>query len=121
MLSRAHRVSIAFLGLFLLAGSVLWLKLIQENRKLLKPVSAQQAADWASRLSAAREVDVNTATVAELERLPGIGPALAARIVEERNQHGPFASVEDIARVSGIGDKVIESIRHRLVAGHGPS
>ena len=116
MLNQPQRRSLAFLGFFLLAGWVVWLKLSQESRKLPQTVSAEQAADWASRLSASREVDVNTATVAELERLPGIGPALAARIVEERNQHGPFSSVQDITRVSGIGEKTIESIRRRLVA-----
>ena len=115
MLNQSQQRLLAFLGFSLLAGLAVWLKLGQENQRLPKPVSAEQAADWERRLSAAREVDVNTATVAELERLPGIGPGLAARIVEERNQHGPFSSIEDITRVSGIGDKTVESIRRRLV------
>ncbi|MEX2181266.1 MAG: helix-hairpin-helix domain-containing protein [Gemmatimonadaceae bacterium] len=51
----------------------------------------------------AAPVDVNTADVAELDRLPGIGPALAARIVADREQAGPFASVESLQRVKGIG------------------
>lgn len=48
-------------------------------------------------------LDLNAATAAELEALPGVGPALAAAIVEDRQRNGPFASVEELDRVSGIG------------------
>jgi competence protein ComEA len=48
-------------------------------------------------------VDVDTANEAELDRLPGIGPALAARIVADRMNAGPFGSVEALQRVKGIG------------------
>lgn len=51
------------------------------------------------------EVDVNTANEHELTRLPGIGPALAARIVAEREKNGPFANLLDFQRVNGIGPK----------------
>jgi len=49
-------------------------------------------------------VDLNTATLDQLEELPGIGPVLAERIVEWRTQHGRFTSVEELREVSGIGD-----------------
>lgn len=48
-------------------------------------------------------LDINTATHAQLVTLPGIGPALATRIVESRRRLGPFGSVADLQRVSGIG------------------
>jgi competence protein ComEA len=48
-------------------------------------------------------IDVNDASVAELERLPRVGPALAARIVAWREQHGPFESMESLRHVRGIG------------------
>jgi len=48
-------------------------------------------------------VDVDTASESELDRLPGIGPALAARIVADRKNAGPFGSVEALQRVKGIG------------------
>jgi competence protein ComEA len=56
-------------------------------------------------------VNVNTAGAAELETLPGIGPATAAAIIEERERNGPFATVDDLIRVSGIGEKKLAAIR----------
>lgn len=67
--------------------------------------------------AAAGTLDLNRATAAELETLPGIGPALAARIVAYRQERGPFASVEDLLGVSGIGERTLERIRAGLRAG----
>ncbi|MEM9825466.1 MAG: helix-hairpin-helix domain-containing protein [Planctomycetota bacterium] len=55
-------------------------------------------------------LEANRAAVADFELLPGIGPKLAARIVDDRNRHGPFLSLEDLSRVPGIGDKTIRTI-----------
>lgn len=59
-------------------------------------------------------VNINTASIAELETLPGIGPALAQRIVDHRAQYGPFATVEAILDVSGIGPAKFEQIKDRI-------
>jgi competence protein ComEA len=59
----------------------------------------------ATREATAPAVNLNSATVAELEGLPGIGPATAARIVEYRQKNGPFKRVEDLMNVKGIGEK----------------
>jgi competence protein ComEA len=56
-------------------------------------------------------VDVDLATLEELERLPGIGPALAARIVEDRERNGPFGSLAGLDRVKGIGPALAERLR----------
>lgn len=61
-------------------------------------------------------VDINTADAASLEALPGIGPSLAAAIVEHRQRNGPFASVDDLIDVSGIGPAKLEQIRLRATA-----
>jgi competence protein ComEA len=58
-----------------------------------------------------RRVDLNTASAAELETIPGIGPAMAQRILEWRRDHGPFVHVEDLLNVRGIGTKTLEKLR----------
>ena len=62
-------------------------------------------------------VDINTADAIALETLPGIGPALAAAIVEHRQRTGPFASVDELVEVSGIGPVKLEQIRPLATAG----
>lgn len=64
-------------------------------------------------------VDVNRATARELEALPGIGPALAGRIVASREEEGPFRTVEDLQRVRGIGPATVERLRPLARAGPG--
>jgi competence protein ComEA len=56
-------------------------------------------------------VNVNSATNAELETLPGIGEVIAQAIVDHRTENGPFTSVEQLVDVSGIGDATLEDIR----------
>lgn len=56
-------------------------------------------------------VDLNTATAEQLETLPGVGPATAMAILSYRDEHGPFASVDDLLEVRGIGDAKLEQIR----------
>lgn len=56
-------------------------------------------------------VNINKATVAELDKLPGVGPAIAQKIIDYRQEKGGFVSVEEIKLVSGIGDKMFENIK----------
>lgn len=62
-------------------------------------------------------LDINTATAAELEALPGIGPVLAARIVQWRTDNGRFTDVEVLSEVSGIGDALMAQLRPLVRAG----
>ena len=57
-----------------------------------------------------RPIALNTATAAELRLLPGIGPSLAARIVEDRQRHGPYDRFETLARVPGIGPATLRRL-----------
>ena len=56
-------------------------------------------------------LDLNSAGAEELQRLPGIGESLSAAIVADREENGPFSSVEDLLRVPGIGEKRLDAIR----------
>jgi competence protein ComEA len=65
----------------------------------------------------ARRVNINLATVAELDTLPGIGEVTAAKIVAYRQQHGPFRTIEAIMDVSGIGEAKFEAIKALITVG----
>jgi competence protein ComEA len=60
-------------------------------------------------------LDLNTAGATDLDALPGIGPALAQRIVDYRQKHGPFKKIDDLMQVSGIGSKLLDKIKPQLI------
>lgn len=60
------------------------------------------------------KVNINTATAEELDTLPGVGPAIAQRIIDYRTVHGPFQSIEDIKNVRGIGDATFEELKDKI-------
>jgi len=62
-------------------------------------------------------VNLNVADAEELATLPGVGEVLAARIVTYREQHGPFARIDDLDAVSGIGPSLVERIRDLATVG----
>lgn len=62
-------------------------------------------------------VDLNTATAPELERLPGVGPVTAARIVVDREENGPYTEIDDLQRVHGIGPATVEDLREHVRIG----
>lgn len=65
--------------------------------------------------SAGGSVDLNTANATELDTLPGVGPATAAKIIADRTANGPFRTVEDLMRVPGIGATRFESLKDLVV------
>jgi competence protein ComEA len=64
-------------------------------------------------------INLNTATVAELDALKGVGPGKAKAIVEYRDKNGPFKSVDDLTLVKGFGQKSIDKLRSELTVGDG--
>jgi competence protein ComEA len=81
----------------------------------LPVVHAQDAKPQTTRRSAqpavSSPININTATAAELEALPGVGPAMAARIVEFRTKNGGFKKLEDLMNVKGIGEKTFLKLK----------
>jgi competence protein ComEA len=61
------------------------------------------------------KVNINTASIDEIQKLHGIGPAKAAAIIAYREEHGPFKKVEDLLNVTGIGEKSLEKIREQII------
>lgn len=59
-------------------------------------------------------ININTAGAAELDKLSGVGPVLAERIIQYRTEHGPFAKSEDLKNVSGIGDKTYDKMASQV-------
>lgn len=62
-------------------------------------------------------ININTASVEELDTLPGIGPALAQAIIDYRDTFGPFFAIEDIMLVDGIGEATFEEIKDLIITG----
>jgi competence protein ComEA len=79
--------------------------------------SGQAAAQESGRNSITSDgkININTAGEAELDKLPGVGPALAQRIIQYRTENGPFAQPEDLQNVSGIGPKTYEKMSALVV------
>ena len=68
---------------------------------------------------AAGKININTATVEELETLPHVGPKTAAAIVEYRKKH-PFKTVDELVEVKGIGEKTLERLKPLVTVGEEP-
>ena len=85
---------------------------LADGRQVLIPSRVVGAAGPAAGGSAAAAiVDLNSATAAELEALPGVGPVTAQKIVDHRTKHGAFASVDDLDAIPGIGAARVEQLR----------
>ena len=71
----------------------------------------------ALRAQEVQKININQASASELIQLKGIGPKLAERIVQYREEHGPFRVPEDIMKVKGIGPKKWEANKHQITVG----
>jgi competence protein ComEA len=79
---------------------------------------AGQSGPTASKAPPASPVNINTATVEQLQTLPGIGPSTAARIIADREQNGPFRTIDDLTRITGIKEGTMSKIRAYITTGN---
>lgn len=84
---------------------------------LAAPVAAQTKSGADKPAAAAVTVNINTASAAEFEALPGIGAKMAARIVEYRQKNGPFKKIEELMNVRGLGEKNFLKLKGQLTVG----
>lgn len=89
--------------------------IIGKNGETMNDNSANTGNESTSYNKEGAKVNINTASQAELDSLPGIGPALAQRIIDFRVENGNFNSIEDIQNVKGIGDSKYEDIKDKIV------
>lgn len=97
---------------------------LRDGQSIVVPKRSAQARDGTAATAtvepASMLIDINTASADELETLPGIGPALAERIVAYRTEHGPFQSVDELAEVRGISPRMVEELRGLVTVGGVP-
>ena len=106
---KAHALTLLLVAFChaLAAVSVSCVKLPRHAQAMTQPASANVQREP----NAAPRLNINTATSVELERLPGIGPAFAARIIAHRERYGPFRRVEHLLIVTGISERRFAQIR----------
>ncbi len=132
-LNKKEQLLLLFLFLVLIAGGLLKFitkkdkdikiyRVIEEESSSEKSENYQETTDIDSILNKTiksesdKKIDINTATVQELDRLPGVGPSRAKSIIEYRTQVGGFKNIEELKNVGGIGEKTFSSLKDRIYA-----
>lgn len=87
-----------------------------EQPSSVEPTQARQPSTYRRKAALpAQPININTATEAQLQRLPRIGPKMAERILAYREAHGAFRSVQDLVRVRGIGPKTLSKLEPYVI------
>jgi competence protein ComEA len=90
---------------------------VEDGRQVLVPEKARRGAAApvaGSPTAPGQPLDLNTATMEQLDTLPGVGPATAQKILDYREQHGGFGSIDELGRVPGIGEKRMADLREQV-------
>ena len=112
--TKTEKLLIVLTSLFLCGLLALHFHDRQQMQTVETAVEIEREVSQEEILAEAKTVGINTATAEELETLPGIGEELARRIVEYREEYGPYGEIKDIMKVSGIGEGKFEEIRERI-------
>ena len=95
-------------------SSVNLARTLTDGEQLIVANKSQQSQGFSSSNSASILISLNQASEAELEQLPGVGPALAGRMIDWRSANGGFKTKEDLLNVAGIGDKLFAQIKDKV-------
>lgn len=113
-----QRTPVARLSFTLLFGVLVFAACARQSRQLSSQEASQQVSPQtpisAGKTQALAHININTASVAELEKLPGIGPGIAERIVAYRQEHGLFRRAEHLMMLRGISERKFRAISSRL-------
>lgn len=90
---------------------------IADGQKILIPFKRKQLKNSSSSFteSSGQKININTATVTELQKISGIGPSFAKRIIKYREKNGYFNELNDLLKVSGIGKKKLEALKDEII------
>lgn len=103
-LTHRERKILLFIGILIFCGAILRFFGVNVNTIAADTNNKNQKQE-------SFPIDINTASSADLEEIPGIGPAIASRIIEYRTNHGKFISPDDLKKIKGIGDKKMQMMK----------
>lgn len=89
---------------------------VEDGRQIVVPIRAPPAAAGGAVAAPAGPLNLNTATLEQLDELQGIGPVTAQQILDYREAHGGFGSVEELDQVPGIGEATMAALRDKVTA-----
>lgn len=93
---------------------------LKQQNELLRTQLAgqtQQVAGAETSQAEGEKININSADLASLDKIPSVGPAIAQRIIDYREQNGGFTTIEDIKNVKGIGDATFEKMKDMITVG----
>ena len=90
-------------------------KQLEDGEQILIPdIGASSGGSVSGSMSSDGKININTADLAALQTLSGVGPATAQKIIDYRTANGKFKTIEDIKKVSGIGDKTFQKFKDKI-------
>ena len=95
-------------------GHINLARIVTDGEHIVVPVEGQHLGT-PNGTDAPGPISLSRSTVSQLQELPGVGPALAQRIIDWRDEHGPFQAIDDVLAVSGIGPATVEKFRDHVV------